>query len=202
MLASYKAALVQAVRETALQYGRFTLKSGATSHFYLDLRRTHLSAGTLRLVVDGIRRELRDQDFDALGGPSLGADPLVGGFLVMESQRRPNLRGFLVRPWTKDHGIGGRVAGEIRSGDRCVVIEDVTTTGGSLLDAVEVVQALGATVTCALTVVDRSEGKAAHLFWGKVPFFSFLTLDDLGIDPPPEGWDGRSTPLSSVPAGE
>lgn len=185
-----KLLLAQIVKDTALQYGDFILKSGKRSHFYLDLRNTHLSPA-LSVVVNAIHYELRDFEFDAIGGPCVGADPIVGGYLYALAAHKPNLRGFLVRKQEKGHGMDGLVIGPVKPGDKCVMIEDVSTTGGSMMEAIAHVQLLGANVALGIAVVDRSEGKAAELLnRAGVGYISLLTLEDLDIDPAPPNFGG------------
>jgi orotate phosphoribosyltransferase len=118
-----------------------------------------------------------DIAFDAIGGPCVGADPIIGGYLA--TYARPGMRGFLVRQAEKDHGKSGLIIGSVKKGDRCIVVEDVTTTGGSLLTAIDAVEAFGCSVVMAITVVDRLQGADGALFTRSIPFESLVTIKDI-----------------------
>lgn len=122
-------------------------------------------------------------EYDAIGGPSIGADPIVGGLIFMAGfmPKSRSLRGFLIRKESKEYGKAGRIVGPLRSGDRCVIVEDVTTTGASTLEAVEVVEAFGAKVVHIFCVVDRLAGGAESFAAKGIPFTPLLTIKDFGL---------------------
>lgn len=181
-----KQRLMQLVREHALEVKPegefFTLKSGAKSRYYLDCRNLNLTPHGLNAVVNMMWRELADVEFDAVGGPSIGADPIVGGLVFLAGMStKTKITGFLVRKEGKEHGKGGRIVGPLKLGARCVVVEDVTTTGGSAMDAVEEVEAFGAKVVQVISVVDRLAG-GAELFASKgIAYKSLLTIKDFDL---------------------
>lgn len=160
----------------------FTLKSGAKSRYYLDCRNLNLTPAGLNCVVNCMWHELAKVEFDAVGGPSIGADPIVGGMLFLAGvSTKTKITGFLVRKEGKEHGKGGRIVGPLKPGDRCVVVEDVTTTGGSAMDAVEEVEAFGAKVVQVISVVDRLAG-GEELFTSKgIAYKSLLTVKDFDL---------------------
>ena len=185
------------VKEYALEVKKegeppFVLKSGATSNFYLDCRRLTLTDRSLYVAVSCVLRhpalDHLPHDIDAMGGPSVGADPIVGGLIYAVGKHggHGDTRGFLVRPSSKDHGKDGLVIGSVKKGDKCLVVEDVTTTGGSLLAAVDAVEKeRGAVVKVAFALIDRSDGKADEAFAARgIPFYPILTLKDLGLEQP------------------
>lgn len=185
--------LVEAIKYTrSLQFGDFTLKSGAKSNFYLDLRILTLTSIGAAIVSKNLERILADVMYDAIGGPSIGADPIVGAFLLREHcgpDRNPDgsifawehTRGFLIRSQEKDHGKAGLVVGSVDKDDTVVVVEDVTTSGGSLMRAVDEIEKFGCKVAAAVTIVDRLQG-AVELFAGRgIPFQPMLTIKDLPI---------------------
>lgn len=160
----------------------FTLKSGEKSSYYLDCRNLHLTPKGLHAVVMALHGKLMGMEFDAIGGPSLGADPIIGGLMFVAGMMpRAKYRGFLVRSAGKEHGKSGRIVGPLKQGDRCVVVEDVTTTGGSALDACDEVEAFGAKVVHVFSVVDRLRGGAEAFAARGIPFESILTIKDLGL---------------------
>lgn len=175
--------LIELVKRDALLFGDFTLASGRKSSYYIDCRNVTLSAAGAALIGEGIFTLLRDVAFDAVGGPSLGADPIVGAVLAYAGRRELPWRGFLVRKVAKEHGGGKLIEGPVRRGDRVVVLEDVATSGGSILRAVVALEQEGCTVVRIVTVLDRLAG-ASELFREKgYPFTSLLTLTDLGLTP-------------------
>lgn len=186
--------LIRLVKKYALKYGDFTLKSGQKSLFYLDCRKLTISTH-LPLIVDGIKAAAEGYPgnlpmipYDAVGGPSVGADPIVGAFLCSHTPLDAPLRGFIVRKEEKGHGLDGLVIGSVQKGDRCLVVEDVTTTAGSAIKAIEAVHAFGAKVVVVASLIDRSGGLAEtnlgmHL---GIPFRSVLTLEDLNLSGKPE----------------
>jgi orotate phosphoribosyltransferase len=173
--------LIELFRQHALKFGDFTLASGKKSTYYLDGRLITLHAEGLRLISDGVLETLVDIDFTAVGGMSRGADPIVGGVLAVAGQRGRPLVGFLVRKEAKEHGTKRAVEGPVEPGSTVVIVEDVITTGGSALDAIDRVKELGCRVACVVGVCDRLQGGAEAFAARDVPFQSLLTIRDLGI---------------------
>ena len=165
----------------------FALKSGAQSRYYLDLRNLTLNPHGLNAVVNRFMVELKKLTslgvtYTAVGGPSVGADPIIGGLMyAIGFSPRGGIRGFLVRKEAKEHGKGGRIVGPLREGDQCVVIEDVTTTGGSALDAIAAVEDFGAKVVHVYSVVDRLAGGAEAFAAKGIPFTPLLSVRDFGL---------------------
>ena len=174
--------LIGLVRQHALKFGDFELKSGQRSNFYLDCRKITLLPAGLIYIVRHMQNLLDGVNFDAIGGPCVGADPIVGAYLLARALPQPELRGFLVRKEEKGHGLAGLVIGSVREGDRCVVVEDVTTTAGSLLKAADAVREAGCIPVMGVTLIDRSGGAAAlAVKQNGMEFKSILTLSDLGL---------------------
>ncbi len=176
----HRQALADHLRSHALRTdGPFVLASGAESDWYLDGRQTTFDGGGARLVAAAVNDVLADEA-TAVGGMTMGADPIAVATAVQCS--RP-LRAFSVRKAPKDHGTGGRVVGPVDRTDRVAVVEDTPTTGGSMAEAVEVLQREGIAVVQAITVVDRSDGAASRLLAGLgVPLVALVSLPDLGIE--------------------
>lgn len=165
----------------------FTLASGKQSDFYIDCRRVTLSPDGLYIVSDCLHYELFESplDFTAIGGPTLGADPIVAGLLMRAAKERgPNRRsahGFLVRKEAKEHGLQHQIEGHLVSGDRAVLVEDVVTSGASLEKAIAAVEQAGAEVVRIVAILDRLEGAAEKFRHRGYDFSSLLTSADLGL---------------------
>ncbi len=158
--------------------GPYILSSGLESDWYLDGRQTTYD-GLGANVVGRCVLEVMDPSATAIGGMTMGADPIAVATAVLAP--RP-LRAFSVRKETKEHGTGGRLVGPVRAGDRAVVVEDTVTTGGSMGEAIEILQTAGVEVIQAVVLVDRSSGAAAgRLATLGVPLISLLEPADLGV---------------------
>jgi len=160
MTDSLRAELVALLRARSVRRGTFTLASGRQSPFYVDARPTTMSARGLNLIgslgLDAIRRAGWRPDL--VGGLTLGADPVAYAIAVASDRSPPSIDGFTVRKEAKAHGTGRQIEGAFREGARVVVVEDVITTGGSALRAIDVVRQAGGKVDGILAVVDREEG--------------------------------------------
>ena len=182
--------LVGLLRRDALRTGTFTLASGRTSHYYVDGRKVTLSAEGAAAIGAGVLSMLADQPaITAVGGLTMGADPIVGATLAAAGiGGRPGLRGFLVRKEAKGHGTGQLVEGPLAPGETVAIVDDVATTGGSSLKAVDAVEAFGCKVALIVVVLDRLEGAAEAFAARGLTFRSLATIRDLGVDPlPPPG---------------
>lgn len=179
MLDDQRRALVDHLKRHALRTdGPFLLASGVYSDWYLDGRQTTFDGSGARLVAAAVNAVLQD-GVTAVGGMTMGADPIAVATAVMA--RRP-LKAFSVRKEAKDHGTGGRVVGPLVASDRVAVVEDTTTTGNTIAEAIEVLQSEGVLVVQAITMVDRSGGAAAHrLADFGVPLVALVSLADLEV---------------------
>lgn len=177
---NFKNELVTHIQANALRTdGPFQLSSGGTSSWYLDGRQVTYSGLGGRLVAACIG-ELLDPAVTALGGLTMGADPVA---IATALQAEPPLRAFSIRKAAKDHGTGGRIVGPLRKSDRVAVVDDTTTTGSSFVESIEVLQAEDIEVVQALVVVDRSGGAAAKRCAALgVPFSAVIVPSDLGIE--------------------
>ena len=176
-------ALADHLRRHALRRGDYVLRSGARSDWYEDARATTFTGEGAALVAEAVLAVLAPE-VTALGGPTQGADPIaVATALVGASRGRP-LSAFSVRSRPKDHGTRGRLVGPVGPADRVAVVEDTATTGGSLLDVVDVLTAEGITVVQAVTLVDRSGGGVAGAFAARgIPYRALFLPADLGVGP-------------------
>lgn len=171
--------LIEIVRQESLKHGDFVLASGKRSTWYLDCRRTTLHPEGSVLVARGILDWLEATGLapDCIGGPTLGADPIVGATVALAWQRGRDLPGFLVRKEPKGHGLGQALEGQWKPGWSALVVEDTVTSGGSLLKAIRHVEDAGLKVAAVCCVVDRLEGGREAL--ARYRFESLLTVKDL-----------------------
>lgn len=173
--------LAELLRHESLKTGHFVLASGKTSNYYLDCRRTTLHpegaflVGTL--VLEAIKR--RGWKAQAVGGLTLGADPIATATAVVSHLQGTPMAAFLVRKEAKAHGTGQRIEGAPASGSRVVLVEDVITTGGSSLIAWEACQAAGLEVVGIVAVVDREEGGRGNLEAKRIPVEALFTAGEL-----------------------
>lgn len=176
-----RAALLALFRERSLRRGEFVLSSGAKSDYYIDARPATMSAAGQRLIgrlglaaMDG-----RGWRASAVGGLTLGADPVAYAIAHASAREDRAVDAFTVRKQAKTHGTGRRVEGNLATGDAVVVIEDVLTTGGSALDAVHAVEAEGARVLGVLTLVDREAGGSDRLAEEGYAVAALFTVSEL-----------------------
>jgi orotate phosphoribosyltransferase len=168
------------VLDHAVKRGDFTLKSGATSTWFLDTKQTACRPDGIVLVADAMLEVIPD-DATAIGGLTMGADPVAFGVAAVAATRGRRLRSFSVRKEAKDHGVTGRIAGALQPGDRVVVTEDTVTRGTSPMEAVHVVREFGAEVVLVTLIVDRGGTCAAMCDEAGVPYRPLLTAPDLGF---------------------
>lgn len=180
-----KEALIALIRHKALKFGSFTLASGKKATYYLDGKQVTLDANGARLIAEGILDLLSRTGLpDAIGGMSIGADPITAAVVTMSAVRGTPITGFMVRKEPKGHGTNQYVEGPVKPGDRVVIVEDVVTTGGSSLAAIERVEAFGLKVIQVVAIIDRMEGGVQAFARRGLPFSSLLTICDFGIQPP------------------
>ena len=179
-----KAALIAVVRERALEFGDFTLASGKKASFYLDSLKVTLDPRGANLIADGIQEILVDQLPDAIVWMAIGAYPITAAVVTVAGQQGKPLRGFIVRKESKAHGKGRDVEGPVQAGDRVVIVEDVVTTGGSALQAIDKVQAAGLSVEGVVAIIDRMEGGGEAFAQAGHSLQTLLTIEDFGITPP------------------
>jgi orotate phosphoribosyltransferase len=173
-------ALCRHVLEHSVRRGDFTLKSGQHSTWFLDTKQTACRPDGILLVADAAL-EVIPAEATAIGGLTMGADPVAFGIAAVAATRGRALRSFSVRKEAKDHGVTGRLAGALLPGDRVVVTEDTVTRGTSIMEAVDVVEAAGATPVAILVIVDRGGTCGAMAAARGLPFLPLLTAEDLGF---------------------
>lgn len=173
-------ALRRHVLTHSLKTGDFTLKSGAKSTWFLDTKQTACRPDGILLVAD-VALSLVPDNAVAIGGLTMGADPVAYGVAAVAATRGRDLRSFSVRKEAKDHGVTGRIAGALRAGDEVVITEDTVTRGTSIMEAVDVVLAFGATPVLITVIVDRGGTCGAMAAERGIPFVPMLTAPDLGF---------------------
>jgi orotate phosphoribosyltransferase len=174
-------ALVDHLLTYSVRTGTFTLKSGRTSSWFIDAKQSVCRPDGILLVADAMLAALPD-DVTAVGGLTMGADPVAFGVAAVAATRGRALRSFSVRKEAKDHGGGGRIAGALEPGDRVAITEDVVTRGTSLMEAADAVRAVGATPVLVVPVVDRGGTCAARCAAEGIPYRPLVTAPDLGFD--------------------
>jgi orotate phosphoribosyltransferase len=176
-------ALLQQIKDKAVVHGKVTLSSGLEADYYVDLRRVTLDGEAAPLVGQVLLDLTAELDFDAVGGLTMGADPVAGAMLHASAARGERLDAFVVRKAAKAHGMQRRVEGPDIKGRRVLVVEDTSTTGGSPLEAVQAVREAGAEVVGVATIVDRATGAAEKITEGAgVPYLFAFSKDELGLD--------------------
>ncbi|OHV04615.1 orotate phosphoribosyltransferase [Mycobacterium talmoniae] len=170
--------LAELVRRLSVVHGKVTLSSGKEADYYVDLRRATLHHRAAPLIGRLIRQLTDDWDYVAVGGLTLGADPVATA--VMHAPGRP-IDAFVVRKSVKTHGMQRLIEGSEVADRRVLVVEDTSTTGGSVLTAVRAVRDAGGDVVGVATVVDRATGAAEAVQAEGLPYRSVLGLADLGL---------------------
>ena len=175
------AALRDHLLEHSVKRGEFTLKSGRTSSWFIDSKQTVCRPEAMVLVAEGILSVVPD-DATAIGGLTMGADPVAFVTAGVAATRGRPLKAFSVRKEAKDHGAGGRIAGALDPGDRVVITEDTVTRGTSLLEAARAVRDAGAEPVLLVAVVDRGGTCRAMAAAEGLEFTALVTAPDLGFD--------------------
>lgn len=170
--------LFDILKQHAFRRGRIVLASGKESDFYFDMKPAMLDPEGASLLAQLILEELQDVNADCVGGIEMGAIPLIAPVAMRSPDFGRYLSGFFVRKTVKDHGTKKRVDGADIAGKTVVILEDVTTTGGSSLEAVTAVRDAGATVALVLSILDRGEGAAELYAKAGVPFKSLFRAED------------------------
>ncbi len=171
--------LREILQKRSVILGQVRLASGKTSSFYIDGKMTSLSRDGVVLAAKLFYQNLGE--VEAVGGPTMGADPFLGAILYEAYLQKRALKGFIVRKDVKSHGTMKMIEGPLSKGDRVVLIEDVITTGGSVLKAAEAVQQAGCVVTKVLCLLDRNEGAKEAFAAAGIPYSSIFMKDDLDL---------------------
>lgn len=173
--------LIRHLEAHSIRRGDFTLKSGRRSPYFLDSKQTACRPDGMLLVADAALAVI-PPDVTAIGGLTMGADPVAYVTAAVAATRGRDIKVFSVRKEVKDHGGGGRIAGALDPGDRVVVTEDTVSRGTSIMEAVDAVTEAGADVVMILALVDRGGTCAAMAADRGIPYTALVTAPDLGFE--------------------
>nr|WP_203596899.1 orotate phosphoribosyltransferase [Actinomadura bangladeshensis] len=171
--------MLQQIKDKAVVHGDFVLSSGKRASWYVDLRRVTLDGAAAPLVGRVMLDETADLDYDAVGGLTLGADPVAAAMLHAAAARGRELDAFVVRKAGKAHGLQRRIEGPDVKGRRVLAVEDTSTTGGSVLTAVEALREAGAEVVAVATILER--GAAGRIAEEGLAYRHPYDVSDLGL---------------------
>ena len=167
------------ITNKAVVHGKVILSSGKEANYYVDLRRVTLDSEAAPLVGEVMLELTKDFDFEAVGGLTLGADPVATAMMHTAAKRGQKLNSFVVRKSEKAHGLQRRIEGPDVKGKKVLAVEDTSTTGGSVLTAVEALRAEGAVVVAVAVIVER--GAKAAIESAGLPYLAAYSLSDLGL---------------------
>ena len=176
---SVKSELIEQIKEKAVVHGKVILSSGKEADYYVDLRRVTLDAEAAPLVGQAMLNATKDFDYEAVGGLTLGADPVATAMMHAAKQQGRNINSFVVRKEGKAHGLQRRIEGPDVKGKKVLAVEDTSTTGGSVLTAVEALREAGAIVVGVAVVVDRGAGQKIED--AGLKYVSVVSLQELGL---------------------
>lgn len=177
-----KARLLALLKKEAFKKGRFILSSGKASNYYLDGRVITLTPEGAFLTASIILDSIKDEDIDAVGGPTLGADPITGALAALSHIEKIPLKTFIVRKQAKEHGTSRRIEGPaLKRGDKVILVDDVATTGKALVEAGEALVKSGAIVRKAIVIVDRQEGAKENLAKAGIKLDAIFRIEEFGV---------------------
>ncbi|MDB4676688.1 orotate phosphoribosyltransferase [bacterium] len=178
-------ALIDLISKESLRRGQFTLASGKQASYYLDCRKITLHPKGANLIAEGmldVMQQLGELP-EAVGGMAIGADPITASIVTIAGQQDLPLKGFMVRKEPKDHGTGQQVEGPVEPGQKVIIVEDVITSGGSAIKAVEVAREYGLQVDHVIAIIDRLAGGEAAFAAKGIQLTTLTTIRDFGIEP-------------------
>ncbi len=176
-----KTALIKAIKDLAIVHGEVTLSSGQKANFYVDMRRVTLDGAAAPVIGRVMRSLVSDWDFEAVGGLTLGADPVATAMLHAAAADNHRLDAFVVRKAEKAHGLQRRIEGSPVQGRRVLAVEDTNTTGGSVLTAVSALREAGAEVVGVAVIVDRDTGARERIEAEGLSYRYAISAADLGL---------------------
>jgi orotate phosphoribosyltransferase len=183
-LKELKEKLLTLLEKEALKKGKFVLSSGKVSNYYLDGRAITLTPEGAYLVASIILELIKDKNIDAIGGPTLGADPIVGAVAALSHIKKFSIKTFIVRKAAKEHGTERQIEGPaLKKGSRVILVDDVATTGKALIEAKQALESIGVEAVKALVIVDRQEGAEENLSKAGLKLDSIFKIEDFGLFP-------------------
>ncbi|MDE4077428.1 orotate phosphoribosyltransferase [Methanosphaera sp. Vir-13MRS] len=173
-MTDYKTKLIELLKANdVIKFGKFTLSSGKESDYYVDMKKAITMPEILECVAHLITEQIKDDEVDKIAGPALGAVPIATATSLIS--KKPML---MIRKQKKSYGTSKQIEGELLEGDNVVIVEDVTTTGGSLLKAIDVIEDNGGHITQAFVIVDREEGAQSAFEEKNIKFNPLLTISE------------------------
>jgi orotate phosphoribosyltransferase len=182
MVAEDNAELIERVKKLAIVRGTVTLSSGRTADYYVDMRRVTLDGAVAPIIGRVMRALVADWDFEAVGGLTLGADPVAGAMMYAAAAAGERLDAFVVRKEGKAHGLQQRIEGPAVTGRRVLAVEDTSTTGASVLTAVAALREAGAHVIGVAVIVDRNTGAKEAVEAAGLSYRAAISARDLGLE--------------------
>ena len=175
--------LIELLRSEALQLGDFTLASGAKASYYLDCRNLTLHPKGANVIAQGMLDVIRSRGElpAAVGGMAIGADPITASIVTIAGQQDLPLKGFMVRKEPKGHGTGKQVEGPVKPGDKVIIVEDVITSGGSAIKAIEAARKFGLEVDTVVAIIDRLAGGEEAFAAKGIELVTLTTIKDFGL---------------------
>jgi orotate phosphoribosyltransferase len=174
--------LMEIVNEKAVFKGDFTLASGQKSNYYIDGKFISLTSDGLAYFAKVILEMIKKDGVKYIGGPTLGADPIIGGTVAMSHLIGRPLDGFIIRKEQRDHGRMRMIEGPLKEGSKVIIVEDVTTTGGSVLKGIKRVEEMGCEVVKIICLVDRLQGAEENFKKEGYNFTPIFKVNELDID--------------------
>jgi orotate phosphoribosyltransferase len=178
-MSTHRQRLLQVFKERAFSFGDFTLTSGKKSAYYINSKKAIFHSEAVWLLGEVLYEQAQDLNVDAAGGLEVGAIPMAAALAQRYHQAGRTLEGFFVRKEAKKHGSQERIEGVLKAGMRVAVLDDVLTTGGSVLQAINEIEKAGAVVAAVLCIVDRLEGAREAL--AKYEYRPIFTIRDFGV---------------------
>lgn len=179
-MTDHRKRLLEVFKERAFSSGKFTLASGKESNYYINSKKAIFHSEAVWLLAEVLFEQCQGLDIDAAGGLEVGAIPMAAILAQRFHQAGKTLEGFFVRKEAKKHGSQERIEGVLKPGMRVAVLDDVLTTGGSVLQAIGEIEKAGASVAAVLCIVDRLEGARQAL--AKYEYRPIFTIRDFGVD--------------------